>query len=57
MRLVSRGVSVARLVQVPREAGQTFDLSAFCATTTRQPPHTGAVAADVVQELREAARF
>ena len=44
-------------MQVPREAGQTFDLSAFCAITTRQPLHTGAVAADVVQELREAARF
>ena len=57
VEITRRGVSVARLVQVPREAGQTFDLSAFCAITTRQPLHTGAVAADVVQELREDARF
>ena len=57
VEITRRGVSTARLVKVPRKAGQTFDLSAFCGATTRQPLHRGAVAADVVRELREAARF
>lgn len=57
VEITRRGVSVARLVQAPQQASQAFDLAAFCAATNRQPLHSTAAAADVVRDLRDAARF
>lgn len=57
VEITRRGVSVARLIQAPKQATQAFDLVAFCAATTRQPLHSGADAADLVRDLRDAARF
>jgi len=57
VEITRRGVSVARLVQVPQQATQAFDLEAFCADTTHQPLHSGAIAADLMRDLRDTARF
>ena len=57
VEITRRGVSVARLVQAPQQATQAFDLTGFCAATTGQPLHSEADAADLVRDLRDAARF
>lgn len=57
VEITRRGVSVARLVQASQQATQAFDLAGFCAATIRQPLHSGADGADLVRDLRDAARF
>ena len=57
VEITRRGMSVALLVQAPKQATQAFDLAGFCVATTRHPLHSGADAADLVRDLRDAARF
>ncbi|WP_398329983.1 type II toxin-antitoxin system Phd/YefM family antitoxin [Vulcanococcus sp.] len=57
VEITRRGIPVARLTRAPDHPQSGFDLAAFLAATTQQPMHPSTDGVELVQQLRESARY